>query len=130
MAIRHIISAIAGAIIGIALAVYGYGVGAVAQMLGARWSVSSCCGALASWRPRFAFSMRHFRDLVGFGTSVFIHELVWTLAYQIDRLLLGRSAGAGPVGVYTVAQRLARSSARFWWSACKGSWCRFRPRAA
>jgi PST family polysaccharide transporter len=60
----------------------------------------------SSWRPRFAFSMRHFRDLVGFGTSVFVHELVWTLAYQIDRLLLGRFAGAGPVGVYTVAQRL------------------------
>jgi O-antigen/teichoic acid export membrane protein len=107
LAIRHIVSAVAGAVIGVALALLGYGVWSlVAQMLGGAVVGLVVLWRASSWRPRFAFSMRHFRDLVGFGTSVFIHELVWTLAYQIDRLLLGRFAGAGPVGLYTVAQRL------------------------
>jgi polysaccharide transporter, PST family len=107
LAVRHIVSAVAGAVIGIALALLGYGVWSlVAQMLGGAVVGLIVLWRASSWRPRFAFSLRHFRDLVGFGTSVFVHELVWTLAYQIDRLLLGRFAGAGPVGVYTVAQRL------------------------
>ena len=72
LAIRHIISAVAGAIIGIALAVLGYGVWSlVAQMLGGAVVGLVVLWRASSWRPRFAFSMRHFRDLVGFGTSVF-----------------------------------------------------------
>ena len=107
LAIRHIVSAVAGAAIGIALAALGYGVWSlVAQMLGGAIVGLAILWRASTWRPRLAFSFRHLRELSAFGVSVFAHELVWTFAYQIDRLLLGRFAGAGPVGVYTVAQRL------------------------
>jgi O-antigen/teichoic acid export membrane protein len=107
LAIRHIVSAVIGAAIGIAMAALGYGVWSlVAQMLvGAVIGLFILWG-VSSWRPRLAFSTRHFRELTSFGAAVFGHELVWTLALQIDKLLLGRFAGAGPLGVYTVAQRL------------------------
>ena len=107
LAIRHVISAAAGAALGIVLAVLGYGVWSlVAQMLSGALVGLVILWRASSWRPRLAFSPRHLRSLIGFGATVFAHELVWTLAYQIDRLLLGRFAGVGPVGLYTVAQRL------------------------
>jgi O-antigen/teichoic acid export membrane protein len=107
LAIRHIVSAVAGAALGIAMAALGYGVWSlVAQMLSGAVVGLVILWRASTWRPRLAFSAKHLRELSIFGVSVFAHELVWTLAYQIDRLLLGRFAGAGPVGVYTVAQRL------------------------
>ncbi|HEX6102804.1 MAG TPA: lipopolysaccharide biosynthesis protein [Alphaproteobacteria bacterium] len=107
LAIRHIVSAVIGAAIGIALAVLGYGVWSlVAQMLGGAAVGLLILWGASRWRPRLAFSPRHFRELTGFGAAVFGHELVWTLSYQVDKLLLGRFAGAGPLGLYTVAQRL------------------------
>ncbi len=107
LAIRHAVSAVGGATLGILLAVLGYGVWSlVAQMLSGAVIGLVILWRASSWRPRLAFSARRFRDLLGFGSSVFAHELVWALSYQIDRLLLGRFAGAGPVGLYTVAQRL------------------------
>jgi O-antigen/teichoic acid export membrane protein len=107
LAIRHIVSAVIGAAAGIGLAVLGYGVWSlVAQMLvGAAVGLLILWGA-SRWRPRLAFSARHFRELAGFGAAVFGHELVWTLTFQIDKLLLGRFSGAGPLGLYAVAQRL------------------------
>jgi PST family polysaccharide transporter len=107
LAIRHIVSAVIGAAIGIAMAALGYGVWSlVAQMLsGAVVGLAILWGA-SRWRPRLAFSLQSFRELTGFGAAVFGHELVWTLSYQVDKLLLGRFAGAAPLGLYTVAQRL------------------------
>lgn len=107
LAVRHMVSALAGAALGIALAVLSYGVWAlVAQMLGGAAIGVVILWRASSWRPRLAFSPKHFRGLFGFGVAVFAHELVWTLTYQIDRLLLGRFAGAASLGLYSVAQRL------------------------
>ncbi|HVG81881.1 MAG TPA: lipopolysaccharide biosynthesis protein [Methylomirabilota bacterium] len=107
LAIRHIVSAVIGAAIGIALAALGYGVWSlVAQMLGGAVVGLLILWGASRWRPRFAFSARHLRELTGFGAAVFGHELVWTVGYQVDKLLLGRFAGAAPLGLYTVAQRL------------------------
>ncbi|HXV25844.1 MAG TPA: lipopolysaccharide biosynthesis protein [Alphaproteobacteria bacterium] len=108
LALRHIVSAAAGAAIGISLAVLGYGVWSlVAQMLSGAAIGLAILWRVGDWRPRLAFSFKHLRELATFGATVFAHELAWTVTYQIDRLLLGRFAGAGTLGIYTVAQRVA-----------------------
>ena len=62
--------------------------------------------AIVAWRPRFAFSRRHFADLFGFGFNVLATNLLRIFGGQADRLLLGFYFGATEVGYYSVAQRL------------------------
>lgn len=107
LALRHMVSAVAGAAVGVALAALGHGVWSlVAQMLAGAAVGLVILWRASSWRPRLSLSPRHVRDLAGFGAAVFAHEIAWALTYQIDRILLGRIAGAGAVGLYTVSQRL------------------------
>jgi PST family polysaccharide transporter len=107
LAIRNTVSTVAGAIMGIGLAVLGYGVWSlVVQGLGGALVGLVVLWFASSWRPRFAFSLRHLRELIGFGVMTLAHNLLWTLAYKIDRLLLGRFAGAELLGFYSVGQRI------------------------
>jgi len=107
LALRHVVSAAAGAVLGVAMAAFGYGVWSlVAQMqFGAVVAILILWRA-SPWRPRLSFSLRHFRELARFGSAVFAYGVAWMLTNQVDRILLGRIAGAGPLGLYTVAQRL------------------------
>jgi Membrane protein involved in the export of O-antigen and teichoic acid len=106
LALRQTASALIGGAVGVAMAFAGMGVWAlVGQGSSARrWVV--ILWAIVAWRPRFAFSRRHFADLFGFGFNVLATNLLRILGGQADRLLLGFYFGATEVGYYSVAQRL------------------------
>ena len=71
LAIRHIVSAVSGAALGIAMAALGYGVWSlVAQMLGGAVVGLVILWRASTWRPRLAFSAKHLRELSSFGVSV------------------------------------------------------------
>jgi O-antigen/teichoic acid export membrane protein len=74
---------------------------------GAIVSVVAAWG-LTRWRPRPSHaSFRMWRQLARFGRPVIGAELLKRVALEIPVLALGRFAGAGPLGQYTYAARVA-----------------------
>ena len=107
LALRQLAGAIAGGIVGIAMAYAGMGVWAlVAQQLVNQAVALAVLWSIAEWRPRFAFSHRHFRDLFGFGFNVLAANMMRAIGFQADRLVLGFFLGATELGYYSIAQRL------------------------
>ena len=107
LATRRVLSTAAGALIAIVLAWQGFGVWSlVAQTAGAALVSLVVFWRVSSWRPRLSFSFRHLRELTAFGAAVFAHDVISSIAIHVDRLLVGRFAGAGALGVYTVARRI------------------------
>jgi PST family polysaccharide transporter len=60
------------------------------------------------WKPSFVFSTQRFRELFAFGAHIAINNSIKALSENIDQLLLGKLAGASPLGVYAMAHRLCR----------------------
>ena len=107
LALRQTAGALLGGIVGIAMAFAGMGVWAlVGQGLVTQAAGVAILWAIVAWRPRFAFSWRHFRELFGFGFNVLATNIVRIVGGQADRLLLGYFFGATDVGYYSIAQRL------------------------
>ncbi len=107
LALRQLAGAIAGGLVGIAMAYAGMGVWAlVAQQLVNQGVALIVLWSIAEWRPRFAFSYPHFTHLFGFGFNVLAANVVRAIGFQADRLVLGYFLGATELGYYSVAQRL------------------------
>jgi len=107
LALRQTASAVIGGAVGIAMAFAGMGVWAlVGQGLVTQAAGVAILWAIVDWRPRLAFSRRHFGDLFGFGFNVLATNVLRILGGQADRLLLGFYFGATEVGYYSIAQRL------------------------
>ena len=107
LALRQVIGAFVGGAVGVGAAFAGMGVWAlVAQALSAQAVSTVVLWGVSDWRPRFAFSWRHFRDLFGFGLNVLATNLVRVVGFQADRLVMGFFFGAADLGYYSVAQRL------------------------
>ena len=107
LAMRQLAGAIAGGLVGVIMAYAGMGVWAlVAQHLTNQGVALIVLWSIAEWRPRFAFSPRHFKELFGFGFNVLAANVVRAIGFQADRLVLGYFLGATELGYYSVAQRL------------------------
>jgi O-antigen/teichoic acid export membrane protein len=107
LALRQLAGAIAGGIVGIAMAYAGLGVWAlVAQQLVNQAVALAVLWSIAEWRPRLAFSYCHFRHLFGFGFNVLAANVMRAIGFQADRLVLGYFLGATELGYYSIAQRL------------------------
>lgn len=58
----------------------------------------------APGRPRWAPELR---PLIRFGGTITLNSVIVYLAYNTEKILLGRSWGAAPLGIYTRAYQLA-----------------------
>jgi O-antigen/teichoic acid export membrane protein len=77
LALRQLVGALAGGATGIAMAYAGMGVWAlVAQHITNQTVSVIVLWSVTSWRPRFAFSWRHFRELFNFGFNVLAANIV------------------------------------------------------
>jgi O-antigen/teichoic acid export membrane protein len=56
-------------------------------------------------RPRF--SVRHYRDLLGFSIWLSFGQIINTLNYNFDQLIIGGMLGRQSLGYYTVGNNLA-----------------------
>ena len=64
--------------------------------------------SLARWRPRLRLaSFAMWRDLAGYGRYVFISSVVDQVSLRVPVALIGRFVGAGPLGQYHYAYRVA-----------------------
>lgn len=55
------------------------------------------------WRPRWQFTLRYWRRILGFGSRILGVELLNTFRENVDYLLIGRLIGMKALGVYYFA---------------------------
>jgi O-antigen/teichoic acid export membrane protein len=102
--LRLMAGTLAGAAVGIALALGGYGAWAIiGQQLANAVASTVLLWTLSPWHPRFMFSMDSLRDLSNFSLKVFGTRLVFYLNRNADNLLIGRFLGPAALGAYAVA---------------------------
>ena len=106
-AIRASTGKLIGGIIGVVMAFNGFGV----WSLVARFLITSLVSVfllwgLSEWRPRFAFSTKHFRELFSFGLQIMVNEFVVFVNRQSDNFLIGYFLGATALGYYSAAYKL------------------------
>ena len=95
-----VVSVVACAVTGSANGlVLGLLAGAAVELVGS-WQVSG-------FRPRFCLAAGELWPLVRFGRWVFASNVLGFLSTNGDDLVVGRVAGAGPLGLYRAAYRLA-----------------------
>ncbi|MEA2712783.1 MAG: hypothetical protein QOK27_744 [Gemmatimonadales bacterium] len=108
LAVRDIGASLAGGVIGIALALLGFGVWSlVAQTL-----ITALVGAvvlwrISPWRPRLTeVSLASARELWPYSSRVFGFNLFKYFSQNLDKLLVGYVAGPATLGLYTFAYRI------------------------
>ena len=107
LALRTLVSEPLSGLIGIAMALLGFGVWSlVARAIASSLIQTVVIWFTTSWRPAFRFSTPHFRELFSFGINVSGANLVAFGTKHLDVFLIGAALGAAPVGVYTVAKRI------------------------
>jgi O-antigen/teichoic acid export membrane protein len=103
----RLLSSLISTLIAIAMAWLDYGywallwreiIRAVLLVVGMWW----CC----PWLPGWPAWKTNVRELVNFGANVTGANILATITAGVDRLLLGRSWGAGPVALYRQAFQL------------------------
>jgi PST family polysaccharide transporter len=107
LAIRSIVGALTGAIAGVTTALAGWGVYAlVAQQLVGALTDVVLLWAAARWRPKMAFSVRHLRDLFGFGMHLVGAGVLGFLNRRSDDFIIAMVLGETALGYYAVAYRV------------------------
>ena len=106
LALRTNVAAIMGGAAGLIAAIMGAGVWALVI----QHMTFSCISvvllwAISDWRPRFRFSRRHARDILGFSSGVFVANTGGWVNRRGDILLMGIFFGPTVVGVYRLADR-------------------------
>ena len=102
--LRQMGATVAGAIVGIVVAVDGHGAWAIVlQQLTSAIVGAALIWALSPWRPSATFSLASLRSLGGFTGNVFGQNLLYQVGRSADKLLIGRYLGAASLGAYTLA---------------------------
>ncbi|HWN19656.1 MAG TPA: lipopolysaccharide biosynthesis protein [Gemmatimonadales bacterium] len=108
LAVRDMGASVVGGVIGIVLALMGFGVWSlVAQVL-----LTALVGAvilwhISPWRPRLAdVSADSVRELWPYSSRVFGFNLFKYFSQNLDKLLIGYLAGPATLGLYTFAYRM------------------------
>jgi O-antigen/teichoic acid export membrane protein len=110
LAIRSNVAVLAGGVVGIILALRGFGIWAlVGQQLVKDSTALAAIWRLSRWRPTLAFSWRHLVDLANFSIWTFVAQLANFADTYAAPALLGLFLGPVAVGLYRLADRLAGS---------------------
>ncbi|MBD2205072.1 lipopolysaccharide biosynthesis protein [Calothrix sp. FACHB-1219] len=107
LSLRTLIATVAGGVVGITMALLGFGVWSlVGQQL-----ANGLVGVLvlwwsSNWRPGFNVSKKHFQELFAFGINVVGMNALNFLNTRSDDFLIGYFLGSVALGYYTVAYRI------------------------
>ena len=107
LAFKSILSTLVSGVVGIVMAVEGYGVWAlVAQQLSLATvqAVFSWCGA--GWIPAFEINWLRLKSLLSVSLYLMGNKLSNTMSRQTDNLLIGTFLGTRELGVYSVGFKL------------------------
>ena len=107
MSKRGLIANVVSGIVGVSLALGGYSVDALSGQIIAFAATSSLILFTASdWRPRLRFSAQHIRDIVSFGSTLFLTDLVGFVNRRSDDTIVGVRLGTADLGMYSLGYRL------------------------
>ena len=107
IALRDITSTAISGVIGIYLAVNGYGAWSlVAQAIIFQLVSATMFWVLYDWHPRLQFSMSQLKEIFNFGIKVLGFKLANFWARNIDNLIIGRLMGSVNLGYYDLAYRI------------------------
>jgi O-antigen/teichoic acid export membrane protein len=103
-AIVNITASLLGGVVGIVLAIYGYGVWAlVYQLLCKNLTTSLMFWILNHWKPLIVFDSKSFKALFGFGSNLLISELLRIFFRNIYLIIIGKTYNAEELGYFTRA---------------------------
>lgn len=98
-------SSIISGIVGISLALWGFGVWAlVAQSLVLQIIRTILFFVVNKWFPTFKFSVISFHELFGFGWKMMVSSLLDTVWNELYQVIVGKYYTPGTLGQYTRAQ--------------------------
>jgi len=107
MAVVETISLLVSTSVGIGMAVAGYGYWSLVGMTVTSPAVSSVgLWLTASWVPGAPRKHIEVREMMRFGGTVTLNGLAVYLAYNLEKVLLGRFWGAESIGIYGRAYQL------------------------
>lgn len=109
LSIRSLISATAGGVVAVAMALDGWGVWSlVGQVVVQRLVSSIILWRACGWLPRLRFSRSHFHDLFSFGTLITADRVINFFNRQFDDVLVGVALGPAALGYYTIAYEILK----------------------
>ena len=101
-------SSVISGIIGIAMAIIGFGVWAlVAQQLCSQLVNTILLYLYNRWMPNFSFSNESFHKLFGFGWKIMVSNLISTIWKDFYQLVIGKCYTPAALGQYTRAQQFS-----------------------
>lgn len=101
-----LIASIVSGVVGIGMALKGYGVWSiVGQQISRQLMNSLFLWIFNRWRPRLTFSVRSFRELFGFGWKLLVSGLIDTIWKQVYQVVIGKCYSAETLGHYTRAEQ-------------------------
>jgi O-antigen/teichoic acid export membrane protein len=102
-----LIAGVLSGIIGITLAVRGFGVWSLAiQQISSAFVRTACLWFYSSWRPILVFSFNSLREMFGFGSRMLFSGLLNKIFDNIYLVVIGRLFSAGDLGFFTRAKTL------------------------
>lgn len=108
LAIRAMLSNLAGGAIGVGMALGGLGVWSlVGQLLSAKIVGVVLLWRITDWRPALRFSWRHLREIFGFSLKILGFKLVSFAGQRADQVLISAALGPVSLGFYAIASRLS-----------------------
>lgn len=101
-----LIASVASGVIGIAMAVAGYGVWSLVGQLISRQLLNSLfLWVWTKWYPKLQFSIESFKELFNFGWKLMVSGLIDTIWREIYQVVIGKCYSADTLGQYTRAQQ-------------------------
>lgn len=103
-----LIASVTSGVIGIGLALFGFGVWAlVAQGLSSQLMRTVCLWFFNRWIPRLRFNNRSFRDLFGFGWKIMLSGLLDSIWKELYQVVVGKFYSPATLGQYTRAKQFS-----------------------
>lgn len=111
LAIRKLTSIALSGVVGVGMALAGFGAWSLVGQQVANAIVSVVMlWAVTPWRPSFEFSREDFRELFGFGIRVVGGDVLYFISRNTDNLLIGAFLGKLALGFYYVGYQILDTS--------------------
>lgn len=111
IAYANIAASIVSIIVALSMAFTGFGIWAlVFQQISLTAMRTTLLWVMGHWRPKLLFSSESFRSLFGFGSFIFLSNLINSLCNNAQSVIIGKAFNANMLGYYSQAKKLEELS--------------------
>ena len=104
-----LIASVISGIIGITMALYGFGVWSLVFLqISRRLIFTVCLWIYIRWLPRFRFNIDSFRYMWGFGWKLLVSNLITNIWNELYQVVVGKCYSPATLGQYSKAREFAR----------------------